>query len=397
MYSSRSFVAATVFCLLGLLSSTHSHGQRPTTFVRFPGSGALHAPRRVPTASSTNFVVYANDQVMANRVAKQAEMYRKQLAIEWLGHELPDWNQPCPIQVNLAMDAGGETSFSFLVDDRGNGVPVDWDMKIFGPHDRLLDAVLPHEITHTIFATHFGRPLPRWADEGACTTVEHISERNKNHAMLIRFLSATPSRGIAFNRMFTLKNYPHDILPLYAQGYSLAKFLILQKGKPAFLDYLATGMQNESTMPPLVAWNRATEKHFGYQDLSELQLKWEAWVRAGSQAADLSKFSNLSNPAATYVSARSNPSDRPGQVWQSPPPKIQPDRPSRGRSRLDNSDGVSDPRASARVAAQSDSWQTDSWYSQQMRKRVSSKNKASTDQAEIELIRESRLQGTVWR
>jgi hypothetical protein len=128
------------------------------------------------------------------------------------------------------MDAGGETSFAFLVDEQGNGTPVDWDMKIFGPHDRLLDAVLPHEITHTIFATHFGRPLPRWADEGACTTVEHVSERDKNHQMLIRFLTAKPSRGIPFNRMFTLKNYPHDILPLYAQGYSLAKFLIFQTG-----------------------------------------------------------------------------------------------------------------------------------------------------------------------
>ena len=37
---------------------------------------------------------------------------------------------------------------------------------------RILDSVLPHEITHTIFATHFGQPLPRWADEGACTTVD---------------------------------------------------------------------------------------------------------------------------------------------------------------------------------------------------------------------------------
>jgi hypothetical protein len=159
-------------------------------------------------------------------------------------------------------------------------------MKIFGSPERLLDAVLPHEITHTIFATHFGRPLPRWADEGACTTVEHISERSKNHNMLINFLGGTPSRGIPFNRMFTMKNYPHDILPLYAQGYSLAKFLIGQKGRRHFLDYLSTGMSIEQPGIELQAWDTATDRHYGYKDLSELQLAWMDWVRSGASGEE---------------------------------------------------------------------------------------------------------------
>ncbi len=97
-------------------------------------------------------------------------------------------------------------------------------MSVQGSHERVLDSVLPHEVTHTIFATHFGRPLPRWADEGACTTVEHPSERNKQTRLLYEFL--TTGRGIAFNRMFAMTEYPADILPLYSQGFSLAKFLI---------------------------------------------------------------------------------------------------------------------------------------------------------------------------
>ena len=62
-------------------------------------------------------------------------------------------------------------------------------MHIQGSRERILDSVLPHEITHTIFATHFGRPLPRWADEGACTTVEHVSEKAKQDNFLIQFLT----------------------------------------------------------------------------------------------------------------------------------------------------------------------------------------------------------------
>ncbi len=250
---------------------------------------------RAAPVVSQNFIVHAADPIMARKVSQEAERYRKQLAVEWLGKELPDWSQKCPITVELGMHAGGETSFAFVMDRSGRGEPIDWQMKIYGPHDRVLDAVLPHEITHTIFATHFGQPLPRWADEGACTTVEHESERKKNHAMLMDFLHAQPSRGLPFNRMFTMRDYPSDILPLYAQGYSVAKFLILQKGKRYFLDYIGQGLQNESAGQSLHGWNQATSEFYDYQDLSDLQVAWLDWVRTGSSESALANRSAGSN------------------------------------------------------------------------------------------------------
>ena len=232
--------------------------------------------------TTDNFIVFAEDPAFAKLVAREAERYRRELAIEWLGRELPRWPERCPIKVELQPHAGGETSFAFLMDETGRGEPTSWDMKIFGPHDRLVDAVLPHEITHTIFASHFRRPLPRWADEGACTTVEHETEKKKNHGMLINFLSASPSRGIPFNRMFTMRNYPRDILPLYAQGYSVAKFLIMQKGRRHFLDYIESGMNRERPGSELAAWDAATEDYYGFGNLSDLQVAWIGWVRGGS-------------------------------------------------------------------------------------------------------------------
>jgi hypothetical protein len=153
------------------------------------------------------------------------------------------------------------------------GRPFGWQMTIQGSRERLLDSVLPHEITHTIFATHFGRPLPRWADEGACTTVEHISEKTKQQRLLINFL--TTGRGIAFNRMFAMKEYPPDILPLYSQGYSLARYLIAQGGKRKFIEYVGDGMDWNN-------WTAATKKHYGIESLSDLQVAWLDWVRRGS-------------------------------------------------------------------------------------------------------------------
>ncbi len=262
----------------------------------------------------TNFLVTASDPQLAREVLDAAEAFRRDLAIEWLGHELPRWSQPCPISVRVGGGAGGQTSFAFH-----KGVPFNWTMEIFGPRDRILDSVLPHEILHTIFATHFGRPLPRWADEGACTTVEHASEKNKNTQLLYRFLKS--DRGIAFNRMFAMKEYPEDILPLYAQGYSLARFLIGQGGKRKFVDFVGEGMDTNN-------WTHAIHKYYGQESLSSLQIAWLDWVRDGSDDGAISQYSAIqlaSNDATAGSQAvvrgqSPSPGDLAGgQVGRSPP------------------------------------------------------------------------------
>jgi len=219
-----------------------------------------------------NFVVEAPTPELAEEIGRMAEHYRHDLAIEWLGAALPNWGQPCPIHAQVApqLGAGGATTFTF-----DHSEVFGWHMEIQGSHERLLDSVLPHEVTHTIFASHFRRPLPRWADEGACTTVEDISERSKQDRMLIQFLHT--GRGIAFSQMFAMTDYPQDILPLYAQGYSLARFLMDQKGKREFLAYIGDGMSSEN-------WTAATNQHYGYKNLAVLQESWLDWVKQGSPA-----------------------------------------------------------------------------------------------------------------
>src|SRR5262245_53388390 len=233
---------------------------------------SLGAGRPYYSVRSQHFIVSAPTPQLAEEICKAAEQYRRDLAIEWLGHELPEWRLPCPIRADVSpgLGAGGATSFVFH-----GGVPSEWTMQIQGSRERVLDSVLPHEVTHTIFATHFGGPLPRWADEGACTTVEHESEKAKQDKFLIEFLTADPPRGIAFNRMFQMKQYPNDIMPLYSQGYSLARFFIEQGGKQKFVDYVGEGMRMNN-------WTAATRKFYGFNSLSDLQLTWVEWVRRGS-------------------------------------------------------------------------------------------------------------------
>lgn len=244
-----------------------------------------------------NFVIDAPTPAFAKQVGDAAEAYRRELAMEWLGRELPPWQSPIPVTVYAGpqLGAGGATSFMF---DRG--VPFGWRMNLQGSQERILDSVLPHEVTHTIFATHFGQPLPRWADEGACTTVEHSSEKIKQQRLLIEFL--TTGRGIAFNQMFAMRDYPEDILPLYSQGYSLARFLIQQHGRRRFIQYVGDGMEWNN-------WTAATKKHYGYENLSELQITWLDWVRQGSprQAPGQAETLLAQNPPPASSAATTPP------------------------------------------------------------------------------------------
>jgi hypothetical protein len=221
---------------------------------------------------TANFVVEAPTEQLARRIGDAAEQYRHTLAVEWTGAPLPRWSRPCPITAQVAphLGAGGATSFVF---DKGE--VFNWTMTIQGSEERILDSVLPHEITHTIFASHFRRPLPRWADEGACTTVEHPVERARQHKLLIEFL--TNRRGIAFPDMFAMKEYPADVLPLYAQGYSLARYLIERGGRHKYVAFVADGLASDD-------WAGALGKHYGIGTVPQLQHVWLDWVKQGCPA-----------------------------------------------------------------------------------------------------------------
>jgi hypothetical protein len=229
----------------------------------------IASPAMAAGYKTTNFTVSAPSPQLAKEIGDKAEFYRRELAIEWLGQELPTWSKSCPIRADVGPNkgAGGATSFVF---DRGE--VFGWKMNIQGSRERILDSVLPHEVTHTIFASYFRQPLPRWADEGACTTMEHSSEIAKQERNLLQFLKT--GRGISFTQMFAMKEYPRDVMPLYAQGHSTAKWLIESRGRKAFLDFLADGMQDEN-------WPRAVREHYGFNSLLAMQNSWNDWIRQG--------------------------------------------------------------------------------------------------------------------
>jgi hypothetical protein len=223
---------------------------------------------------------------------------------------MPNWSQPCVLTVQAApqLGAGGATTFKFQ-----DGEVFEWRMSIQGSRERILDSVLPHEITHMIYASHFRQPLPRWADEGGATSVEHASERNKYRQMLPQFLQS--GRGIAFDQMFAMMDYPTDYMSLYAQGYSLAEFLIQTSGRQTYVKFLDDGLKSDD-------WSGAVERHYGVKDLGTLQDTWLAWVRQGAPLAKPGQ----ARPATLLAVAEHRPRPEPNLIYRvrnnQPPPML---------------------------------------------------------------------------
>jgi hypothetical protein len=120
--------------------------------------------------------------------------------------------------------------------------------------------------------------LPRWADEGAATLVEHQSERHRQLEILSQV--TRDRQRIPLSRLLEIDEYPKDmqqVLALYAEGYSLADFLVQQhgeKGRAVYLQFLGDALATN--------WESAFRKHYGFQSLGDLEQKWGSWIMAGS-------------------------------------------------------------------------------------------------------------------
>ena len=258
---------------------------------------------------TANFIVNAPTADSAQQFAETAEQYRKDLAVLWLGKTLPDWSAKCPVKVHVGneLGAGGSTSFVFE-----NGEVFGWEMEIQGSYERILDSVLPHEITHMLLASHFRKPIPRWLDEGMATSVEHASEKANYRRMLRHFLQSNVQRCFPLNRMVAMKEYPADPMPFYAQGFSLVEFLLESGRQFDDSEHLRLVRFVQSGILGGNSWQSALQEHYGIENLGELQLSWVAWVGndvptlpMGTEVASTSREPEpLQNVPVALVSAR---------------------------------------------------------------------------------------------
>jgi RNA polymerase sigma factor (sigma-70 family) len=221
---------------------------------------------------TANFVVDAPTEKAASEIGKAAERKRKELALLWLGKELPAWQEPCPVEVKITdRGQGGLTTFAYE-----QGKVARQNMQLEGPLDQLLRSGLPHEVTHTVLAHAFGRPVPRWADEGAAVLSEDREEGRRHDKLLGQLLA--DKRFIPLRRLFALKDFPEDAMALFAEGYGITRFLVEAKDHQTFLAFVRQGERE--------GWDKALRAHYGYQDLEDLEKGWLPHYQRTDQNAE---------------------------------------------------------------------------------------------------------------
>jgi hypothetical protein len=275
-----------------------------------------------------NFIVTASTRSLAARVALAAESHRRELSVRWVGHEMPRWSVACRILVRSGHpQASGATTFSFR-----RGEVFGWQMTLQGPDVEVLESILPHELTHTVFACRFRRPVPRWADEGAAVMAESLAERRRQQRAVVKLLES--GRRIVLRDLLRMSEYPADrptMLALYAEGVSLVRFLVERLGRLGFLEFLESASGGD--------WDAAVSTSCGGISIEQLEREWVVWAlrspvvrvvgwqsRTTQTPRSLHIVARAQSPQPTAAStAASKPSlsasDRRSWIWRAPDPR----------------------------------------------------------------------------
>jgi RNA polymerase sigma factor (sigma-70 family) len=242
---------------------------------------------------STNFLVAAPSPVQARMLAFEAEHLRREFALKWLGAELPKWNDQPLIRFRHDPGAyGGSTTFTF------GGLPdkpilVRAQTQLTGSFLIVAETVLPKEVTHMVLAAHFGKPVPRWADEGIAELAWPNGEAVLDNRMRD---SLNAGRGIRLRTLFRMTEYPRDVAVLYAQGHSVVRFLLARAdavpvlsdvpllnqfyknvrtdGRQRLLAFVRLGMDGNRE----ATWNEAAKEVYGFDSVDKLEEAWLDWL-----------------------------------------------------------------------------------------------------------------------
>ena len=234
---------------------------RPWMLVAF----LVFAPAEVACAGgfsfSENFIVLAPDQRTAEQVLDQAERFRKELAVRWLGEALPAGVGRALVCVKLSY-ANSDGGF-WPIDDARRKLHR---LRVTMAPDKSLTHILAHETTHLILEIGFHGELPIWADEGIamlqdeeqldCARLKIIERyaRTHNWPDLRKVLQAERIKGD---------------LESYAIAASLTNFLLTRGDAAKLFRFALAGKTG--------GWDSAALKHYALT-VGELQSMWQAWA-----------------------------------------------------------------------------------------------------------------------
>jgi hypothetical protein len=263
------------------LSNLNHQGGTPLVQYTVPAL-AMGMALGVPTSAfaakfqTANFEVTAESPEVAKAVAEEAEKWRATLARHWLKSPIEDWPEVCQIEVRIRRTGGsGWTSYEKL-----GGKLVGVGIELQGPPERLLEYVLPHELTHAVLVLALGEAMPRWADEGAAMLSESDSQKLRQKLLVKQLVQS--GNAIPARQLLEMADYPASksrLHAFYAQSQTLTEFLIARGGPRQFLKFVRDG-RDES-------WDLALSRHYKWENIEAMEGAWSEWLQKNAERQPL--------------------------------------------------------------------------------------------------------------
>ena len=207
----------------------------------------------------------AETNAYAERMLAQAEKYRKDIAQEWLGAELPAGLGRT--HINVAFSDSEDQGLTWPDDGPRRKLHT---LHLATTPERALGNTLKHEMCHVVFATQFpeAKRLPAWIEEGIASRYDDV-QRSQSRLKMVRWWSQTENWP-EIERVLEAERFPASDRVGYTVAASLAEFLLGRADKETLLDFSQAA---RADLP------RSLRTHYQIQSLADLQAQWQTWAR----------------------------------------------------------------------------------------------------------------------
>ena len=220
----------------------------------------------VGIAGGDNFTVVApRGEHLAAKVLSRAEELRRNIALEWLGEELPEGQGRTHITVELAKDK--DEGLTWLCGP-GRAVRGDHRMWLTTSRERAVGSTLEHEITHVVLAVRFPKGMPVWANEGIASLADDVERHRTRRELQQQW--ARSGQWPSLEKVLYQRTLPPSDQAGYAASVSLTEFLLTKGDRRALIAFIQQAGQD--------GWDAALGKCYGIADIGELQRQWQAWA-----------------------------------------------------------------------------------------------------------------------
>lgn len=164
-------------------------------------------------------------------------------------------------------------------------------VNVSGPLEDVLENQLPREMTQVVLAEHLGKPLPRWAADGASRTAESTTRQAGYDRVCREMLNQ--GKAVRLSALFGMTDAPKGQAHAVAQGHSVTCYLLTRKAvfknpvmgdipylaklfreqahpEAAFLAFVQRGAEGD--------WDKAAKAVYGFDDVAALEKAWIGWL-----------------------------------------------------------------------------------------------------------------------